>query len=336
MTDRETARTGFVAGSGWGDAARTAVAGDASARQYFRLTRNSGETAILMDAPPELGESTKPFIRIDEHLLGVGLSAPRIYHADTDQGFLLLEDFGTQQYAKLMADDPALQLPLYREAADVLLHLAQVPAPDLAVCDADWLVDMLEPLFTWYAPENADLHAVFAKAFVPFAEKVASGRKILMLRDYHAENLFLLPDRAGIRRVGLIDFQDAMLAHPAYDLVSILQDARRDVSAELEAAILQHYLRHSDTGPDRFRRHYAILGLQRNLRILGIFARLCLRDGKAHYLQFMPRVWDYVQRNLAQPGLEPLAKVLRDDLPAPTKDFLMDLRRRCPTPPSQP
>lgn len=337
MTDRSEARLDFIRAAGWADAACAVVAGDASARRYFRLTRTAGQSAILMDAPPSQGEDVRPFLKIASHLEGIGLSAPRIFYADSDGGFLLLEDFGTGRYAELMAADPDLQLPLYRHAADVLLHIAQGPAPDLSVCDADWLVDMLEPVFTWYAPSaDAGFAEAISRAFRPFAEEVAEKKPILMLRDYHAENLFYLPERKGIRRVGLIDFQDAMLAHPAYDLVSILQDARRDVTPETETAILQHYLDRSDADPQAFTRAYAVLGLQRNLRILGIFARLCLRDGKAHYTLFMPRVWGYVQRNHTHPDLRSLNDILRGALPAPTQDFLDDLRQRCPTTASQP
>jgi aminoglycoside/choline kinase family phosphotransferase len=133
--------------------------------------------------------------------------------------------------------------------------------------------------------------------------------------------------------VGLLDFQDALQGHPAYDLVSILQDARRDVTPQIEAAMIAHYIRHSGPDDAAFRSAYALLGLQRNLRILGIFARLCLRDGKAHYVDFVPRVWGYVQRNLDDPALAPLADVLRPALPAPTPDFLKDLKARCATPP---
>ena len=328
MKSRETEVETFLRQIGWAQAGRRPVAGDASNRRYDRLTDAQGRSAILMDAPPDHGEDVRTFVRIAEHLRNAGLSAPEIYHKDAANGFLLIEDFGDDLFADLMAKDPARQIPLYKDAAEVLLHLRDVPKPDLVVADATWLVEMLAPLFDWYAPTADD---ALTEQFRPFANDVAEGETVLMLRDFHAENLLLLPNRSGIQRVGLLDFQDAMLAHPAYDLVSILQDARRDVSAVIEAEIIDHYLKKTRQDPEAFRRHYAILGLQRNLRILGIFARLCLRDGKSHYVDMIPRVWGYVRRNLAHPALAQLAATVTTSLPEPNTDFLEQLKRRCPS-----
>ena len=337
MTDRKDRIAAFLAPGGWAAASRVPVAGDASNRSYARLTRADGVTAILMDAPPQSGEDVRPFIAMADHLRDAGLSAPEIYRADTEAGLLLIEDFGEAQFARLIAEDPARQQPLYRDACDLLLALREMPKPPLQTCDGDWLADMIAPVFEWYAPEtDPALVARFDAAFRPLAQEVAAAGTIVMLRDYHVENLMLLEERQGIARVGLLDFQDAMLAHPAYDLVSILQDARREVPLEMETAMLSYYLGRSGENPERFRMAYAMLGLQRNLRILGVFARLCLRDGRPRYIDMIPRLHGYVLRNLTHPQLSPLAPLLAIALPDPTADFLQTLKSRCQIRPSQP
>lgn len=336
VMDRNQKITQFLTQIGWADAQRTRVAGDASNRTYDRLVRNGTEPAILMDAPSDTSGHLRPFIMLADHLRAHGLSTPQIYHKDEAAGLLLIEDFGDALFADLMAADAAQEGPLYRASADVLLHLRDVPPPDLSACDAQWLVKMLAPLFEWYIPEpNKAQLDKFTHVFLPLAEQVAATDKIIMLRDYHVLNLLLLTDREGVQRVGILDFQDAMLAHPAYDLVSILQDARRDVSPQMEQEIITYYLSQAQQDETGFLRDYALLGLQRNLRILGIFARLCLRDGKASYVDFMPRVWGYVLRNLTHPALAPLSEPLLAILAEPTPSLLEDFKRRCP-PPSQP
>ena len=330
MTDRATLIERFLAEAGWQGAERSRVAGDASQRSYDRLTDDTGATAILMDAPPERGEDVRPFIAMARHLSAAGLSAPLIHAQDPDNGLLLIEDFGDAVFARLIRQDPAQEAPLYRAACDLLLALRAVPQPDLTICDADWLTDMIAPLFDWYALETApDSAQPFLSAFRPLAEEVADAGRVLSLRDYHVENLMLLPERQGLARVGLLDFQDAFLAHPAYDLVSILQDARRDVPQGIESAMLAHYIAEAREPDAPFRRAYALLGLQRNLRIMGVFARLCRRDGKAHYLPMIPRVWGYVQRNLRHPALRPLSPLLAEIVPAPTPAYLDRIRTEC-------
>ncbi|APE45074.1 aminoglycoside phosphotransferase [Sulfitobacter alexandrii] len=318
----------FLAENGWADAARTRIAGDASNRSYDRLLRADGTTAILMDAPPDTGEDVRPFVRIAMHLRQNGLSAPEILAVEERSGFLLLEDLGDDLFARLMQADPARETSLYRAAVDVLISLHGCEPMPLAACDAQWLSDMTEPLFEWYLPKDTSgLRTAFKAVFDPLAQAVAAAPHVTILRDYHAQNLLWLPERTGVARVGLLDFQDALAGHRAYDLVSILQDARRDVSTELETDMLAYYLDRVPVDPTTFRRDYAVLGVQRNLRILGIFARLAKRDGKASYVDLVPRVWNYVQRNLAHPELKPLAEVLAD-VPAPTRAFLEQLKAR--------
>ena len=321
----------FLATTGWQNTDRQRIAGDASNRKYDRLTKADGSTAILMDAPPETGEDVRPFVRIADFLRRSGLSAPNIFEQDEGAGFLLIEDFGDALFADLIAADPGQELTLYRMAADVLIHLRDINPPNLPVCDAAWLTDMIAPLFDWYAPGVSPKDRLaFVTEFRRFAQTAASGDRVLILRDYHAQNLLLLPNRTSVRRVGLLDFQDAMIGHPAYDLVSILQDARRDVRPETEEEVMRYALNQPNTDTDSFRTIYAILGLQRNLRILGIFARLCLRDGKPHYVDLIPRVWGYVLRNLAHPELHALSETLLSTLPAPTPSYLENLKRQCP------
>ncbi|MFG6594377.1 aminoglycoside phosphotransferase family protein [Sulfitobacter sp. 1A13368] len=335
MTERAALIKGFLQTAGWAEASRKLLAGDASNRRYDRLRKANGARAILMDAPPERGEDVRPFRHVAAHLADCGLSAPEIYHADNDNGLLLIEDLGDDLFARLMAADPARELPLYRAAADVLVKLHAAPLPELPICDADWLTDMAAPAFDYYAPAGGrEANAAFAEAFHPLAAALDDSPKVVILRDYHAENLLWLPEREGAARVGLLDFQDALLGHPAYDLVSILQDARRDVPRAVEAQIIDDYLAQTGQAAPPFRRAYALLGAQRNLRILGIFARLCLRDGKPHYVDLIPRVWQHLQHNLRHPALADAAEAIAGVLPPPTPEFLEQLKSQCATIPT--
>lgn len=334
MTPRAELAEAFVHRIGWADAHRSVVAGDASNRRYDRLIRPDGATTILMDAPPEKGEDVRPFMRISRYLSDQSLSAPRIYETDPDNGFLLIEDLGDDLFAKLMAKDPARQEPLYQAATEMLIHLHAAPAFALPICDADWLTDMTAPVFEWYVPNaETDAQQRFRDIFHPLAQQLDGDPKVTILRDFHAENLLWLPSREGVAKVGVLDFQDALVGHPAYDLVSILQDARRDVDPKIETQMIGHYVAQTGIDPQAFQSAYALLGAQRNLRILGIFARLCLQDGKAHYIDLIPRVWDYVMRNLADPALGPLATLITQTLPAPTPSFLEHLKSQCKTAP---
>ena len=334
MRERSALAERFLTNIGWLDAARVVVAGDASNRRYDRLTRTDGTTAIMMDAPPDKGEDVRPFVQIARHLLDQGLSAPEIFEADRENGFLLIEDLGDDLFARLMAKSPARQMPLYRAATDMLIHLHSAPALSLPPCDANWLTNMVEPVFEWYAPDSdADTRRAFRDLIYPIAQVLDQTPKVTILRDFHAENLIWLPARDGVARVGVLDFQDALSGHPAYDLVSVLQDARRDVDIETEAAMVDYYITQTAADPWDFRSAYAVLGAQRNLRILGIFARLCLQDGKPHYVDLIPRVWTYVMRNLADPTLKDLADLIKDALPEPTPDHLERLKSQCKTAP---
>lgn len=314
MPDRASLSHDFLQRAGWGDAARSKLAGDASFRKYERLNRN-GEPAVLMDAPPPQ-EDVRPFTRIGRHLAGLGYSAPRILAEDVEHGFLLLEDLGDDLFARLLQSGGD-ERGLYEATIDFLLDLHRHPAPaDLAPYDESRLIDEAQLFTDWYLPALTgrdtpdNIRQAFRFLFGILAPEVgmdaAPERRILVLRDFHAENLIWLPQRQGPARLGLLDFQDAVAGHPAYDLVSLLEDARRDVDPDLAEAMLQRYIAGSGANDADFRRAYAILGAQRNIRIIGIFTRLWKRDGKPQYQAFMPRMWGLLERDLAHPALADL------------------------------
>lgn len=335
----------------WHVAKATYLQGDASARAYARLS-DSVRTAILMDQPRQpdgppirdgqpysriahLAEDVRPFVAVARALRDAGLSAPEIYAADLDRGFLVLEDFGDRVFGAEIASTS--QAELWRAATDTLLALAAVPVPDairlsdgtahrVPPQDASVLGIEVELLPDWYwravhgRPIPADVRAEFTDVWTPIFTRLAAGSTGWVLRDYHSPNLVWLPERGGSRRVGLLDFQDALRGSLAYDLVSLLQDARLDVPSALEDELLAYYLDKRADGPGfdpaDFRFAYAALGVQRNTKILGIFARLAMRDGKRTYLRHIPRLWRYLARGLAHPDLAPLARWFDRHVPA--------------------
>ncbi|GAA0297416.1 aminoglycoside phosphotransferase family protein [Rhodovulum strictum] len=334
MPERAEVIAAFLSGAGWGDATRRPLAGDASNRRYERLT-DGLRSAVLMDAPAERGEDVRPFLAIARHLSGLGLSAPAILAEDPGTGLLLLEDLGDDLFARVAARDPAQEETLYAAAVDLLADLHRAPPPSgLGAYDAPIMARLARLPFDWYLPGiDAPAPDGAAAAFRAGIETVLAEHappSVLILRDYHAENLIWLPDRQGAARVGLLDFQDALCGHPAYDLVSLLEDARRDVDEGLQARMRTRYVAATGTAPDSFDRAYALLGAQRNLRILGVFARLCLRDGKPGYLPLLPRVWGHLMRDLSHPDLAPLRAQVLDLIPPPEPDHLDRIARKCP------
>jgi aminoglycoside/choline kinase family phosphotransferase len=321
----------FLAAHGWGSAARHALAGDASNRRYLRLKQPDGTRAVLMDAPPERGEDVRPFTAIARHLSALGLSAPAILAEDTQTGLLLLEDLGDALYARVLERDPAQEPLLYRTATDLLVELHRhAPPADLAPYAPPLMADLAALALDWYrhgatGENDIALRARFCAEIETHLSALPETDSVLIQRDYHAENLLWLPDRAGVARVGLLDFQDAMRGHPAYDLVSLLQDARRDVTPATTRAMLDHYIAATGADADAFTTAFHWLGAQRNLRILGVFARLSLRDGKPHYVALIPRVWAHLQTDLRHPALAPLAALVAEALPPPTPAHLARL-----------
>lgn len=334
MTDRAHQLTDFIRRSGWDNADRILVAGDASNRRYERLTQPNGETLILMDAPSDKGEDVRPFIAIAEHLRGIGLSAPAIIHRDEANGFLLIEDLGDNLFKLVIARDPSLELLLYEASIDVLTSLHAAPMPLLESYDTATMTTFAARAFEWYlfgltGAQNTPEQAAFERIMTGLLAPLEKAENVLIQRDYHAENLLWLPEREGPAKVGLLDFQDAMSGHPAYDLVSILQDARRDVPPAIEAKMIARYLAQNPQDETKFLAAYATLGLQRNMRIVGAFARLCIDMGKPAYIDLIPRVWEFVERNLEHPALAPIAPHILNTIPAPTPENLALLKSKC-------
>ncbi|MDB5740779.1 MAG: hypothetical protein JWP16_1819 [Alphaproteobacteria bacterium] len=348
MSDRAAAMRDFLDRSGWGEAEVTPLPGDASTRRYARLAL-AGRKAMLMDqpqgaetptAPPGAGEDarralgynavarlagadTARFASAADWLRGHGLAAPDIHAADHAQGFVILEDLGDALFADVLADGGD-EKALYEAAVEVLatIHAQDAPgslSPDKPLFDYDStaLVAETDLLTEWFLPlalgrpaTDAEVaeHRVLWRAALA---TIGAARRVFVHRDYHAQNLLWLPDRDGVARVGLIDFQDAVAGSAAYDLISLTEDARRDVSPEIAEAATVHYLaamRAQGTPVDEaaFRREMAVMAAQRNAKIVGIFARLYRRDGKARYLGLLPRVWGYLERDLAHPALSEL------------------------------
>jgi N-acetylmuramate 1-kinase len=324
MSERAELIQGFLKRAGWGDVPRRPLAGDASFRRYDRLEA-PGRRAVLMDAPPPQ-EDVRPFLKISRLLRRLELSAPEILAEDSEAGLLLLEDFGDRTYTRLLAAGID-ETTLYRLAVDVLIALHGRFEPALGVglppYDETRLLNEAALLVDWYlpavsgAPTPPDLREEYLamwRALLPLASAVPAT---LVLRDYHVDNLMLLEGRAGLAACGLLDFQDAVIGSPAYDLVSLLEDARRDVSPDLASGLTEHYLS-AFAAVDRsaFSAAAAVLAAQRNCKILGIFTRLCVRDGKPQYLVHTQRLWRLVDHDVSHPALAPVRRWLDRHIPA--------------------
>ena len=289
--------------AGW---TRTQLAGDASTRRYERLhAPDLSRTAILMDAPPDLCGPQDAFLRIAARLQQAGLSAPEVLAADTTLGLILLEDLGNTDFAQHLRSAPEDEQMLYEHAVDVLIHLNKVPAPDgLTRLTAEIGAQMLDPLFDWFAPDTPhDRQQSIRAEMTRLLEPITTGSAVIALRDYHAENLIWRPEQTGLARVGLLDFQDAFVAPPVYDLASLLRDARRDVSRTTTDAMIQRFASATHQAPGTLTADLAVIAVQRNLRILGIFARLTKRDSKPGYAALIPRVQAHVLSDLSHPVL---------------------------------
>jgi len=311
----------FVDTTMWRGIPAVPLAGDASFRRYYRLAGNGG-SAVLMDAPPPQ-EDIGPFVAVAGLLRELGLSAPEVLAQDRAEGFLLLEDFGDDTYTRLLArgaDEPAL----YRLAVDTLVALQRAAGsrgtPELAPYDIERLLGEAALLVDWYRPLAGELHEEYLALWRALLPDAVVAPPTLVLRDYHIDNLMLLPNRSGVRSCGLLDFQDAVTGQPSYDLVSLLEDARRDIPGPLRQAMTERYLA-AFPGLDRqaFLRSAAILSAQRNCKILGIFTRLWKRDGKRQYLAHIPRVWQLLEGDLRHPALTPIGCWLDRHLPPETR-----------------
>jgi len=303
----------FLAGAGWPGAVRRPLAGDASFRRYERI-EEAGRGAVLMDAPPAR-EDVRPFLAIARHLRAMGYSAPEVLAADEDTGLVLLEDLGDATFSRRLAEDGD-ERALYCLAVDLLVDLHRRPKAadiDLPPYDDARLLEEAALLTDWYLPaiRGAPIPAPARASYLAaWREVLPAARRVpatLVLRDYHVDNLMVLADRPGVAACGLLDFQDGVIGPVAYDLVSLLEDARRDIDPDLVAEMTARYLA-AFPGLDRgaFAASWAVLGAQRGAKIVGIFTRLWRRDEKPAYLAHIPRVWRLLEGDLAHPALAPV------------------------------
>ena len=342
----------FINMSGQADARRQRMAGDASTRSYARLI-GGGRSLILMNSPQRpdgpaiydgksysaavhLAEDVKPFVAIANGLRARGYSAPAIHNADLEWGFLITEDFGTETFIE--GNPPAPIVSRYQAAVDMLaelhgeslpetLPIAQDLGYDIPHFDVEAMMVEVGLMLEWYLPDRKvtlppRAHAEFILIWRELLTRADAAPKTWMLRDFHSPNLIWLDDREDVARVGVIDFQDAVIGPDAYDLVSLLQDARIDVEESVEIAMLARYVarrRSVDPSfdPSAFAETYAVMSAQRNTRLLGTFARLNRRDGKPHYLRHQPRIWTYLNRALAHPALAALREWTLAHVPPP-------------------
>lgn len=307
----------FLATAGWGEAAIDPLPGDASFRRYFRLMRADGAKGMLMHAPPP-HEDPLPFVNVAQWLEQGGLRAPHIIAQDVDAGWVLLEDFGDWRVREWLDAHPTDEARLYEGAVDTLVALHRLPPGPFAPYDMAEYQREAGLFVEWFCPakglevETRDWRAAWDVVLAPVLSRQQPG--VVVLKDYHAENIMLPQGGAQRGTQGLIDFQDALVGHPAYDLVSLLQDARRDVSPMMERAMLDRYIDAVRPGPE-FEADYAVLGAQRNAKIVGVFTRLAKRDGKPRYLELIPRVWALLERDLRNPALKSVATWFDENIP---------------------
>ena len=316
----------FLKDAGWAAAEQAPLSGDASFRRYIRLFLN-GKKAMVMDAPPA-HEDVRPYVLIDKHLRLLDFSAPEILFEDLANGFLLLEDFGDATFTNLLASGTD-ETALYTLATDVLITLHAINTPTttpnwLPPYNDTRLQDEAALLLDWFMPAqglavSTKARADFERIWLDLFAHAHSGPRTLVLRDYHVDNLMRLEARESVKASGLLDFQDALAGHPAYDLMSLLQDARRDIPASLQAAMLERYrdaMNLAGATWDNFERAYTILAAQRHAKVIGIFTRLDRRDAKPVYLKHIDRLWRLLEQALEHPALCDMRAWMESHIPA--------------------
>lgn len=320
--DRGPEMDQFLSRSGWHGAERRVLAADASFRRYERVALG-GKIAVLMDAPPPW-EDVRPFLAVTEHLRGSGASVPQVLAADELQGFLLLEDLGDASYTRLLKENPTREPQLYRAATEALVVMVRESAalrPTLPAYDMDVYLREVSLFAEWFLVQvhglekAQELREGWRVLWREIIHAAGLKQSCLVHRDYHADNLFWLADREGHRAVGMLDYQDALWGDAAYDLASLLEDARRDVGAGTVSECKRQFAEALGEGAD-FDTRYAVLAAQRNAKIIGIFARLCVRDGKAQYLNYLPRVWEHFLHDLRHPALASVQDFVEAQVPA--------------------
>ncbi len=324
MSERKPLLTDFINSNDLGGYLQQELPRDASKRRYIRMI-GSDEELILMDAPPA-HENVADFIKIAKHLRNLGLSAPEIYAEDVENGILLLEDFGDNSFNKILAYGSSEQ-QLYQDAIDVLIDLHNNKDAiniDLENYNLDKYQTEASLLTQWYLPEingakwTKTGNQEYQSAWEDIYNNLPEQPKTLVLRDYHVDNLMVLKQRGRPENCGLLDFQDALIGSPAYDVVSLLEDARRDIDDKLRQKMLKRYftgMGYNDDQKKIFNQWYVMLAAQRHAKVAGIFIRLFRRDRKKHYLKHIPRVIDMLSNHLENPLLKPLDDWFNQYLP---------------------
>ncbi len=314
MIRRQGEVENFLSDNDFAGAQLQPLAGDASARRYVRATLGD-RRAMIMDTPAE-GENFPVFVQVAEYLHKNGYSAPAILARDMQAGFLLLEDFGDESFTRILSSQKSeSEDMLYAAAIDLLAQWHDEASTDslsLPFYDEELYLREVSLFPDWFLPQvlgkekALSLRSEYMDIWREILCSFPLGRSIFVHRDFHADNLMWLPERSGTKRVGLLDFQDAVIGDSAYDIVSLLEDARRDVPAQIVESMIARYLARTGVDADNFHNSYNILGAQRNSKIIGIFVRLAVRDGKENYLKFLPRVWGHLQRDIKHPLLKKL------------------------------
>ena len=332
MSDRQDAIETFLESSGWSGGARTCLAGDASPRRYDRVFRpHSRTTAILMDAPPRECGSQRNFLRFAGYLRSLGLSAPEVLNVDLEAGLLLLEDLGDNLLSNAACIGAAQESRTYEIAVDVLAYLCrQEPPPNVPHYSSAVQADLAALALDWYCVGSGSMSASSSvrQELESLVRDALSGLTLdrFIHRDYHAENLLWLTQRKGLARIGILDFQDGALGSMAYDLASLIEDARRDVDVRLRSHLIDRFASSTGLCAEHLDHQLALCGLQRNLRIIGVFSRLCMAFRKRHYVDLIPRVWKNLQSNLDTLDAPELVQFVRQHVPPPEPHVLARLK----------
>lgn len=324
MNNREDIINEFLEDHGWTNEQVTFLAGDASNRKYFRV-KNNTDRAILMDAPPNK-EDVRPFIFFTNYLLELGYSVPNIFSENAKEGLLLLEDFGDNTFTQVLLKG-AKEAEIYECAIDLLIDLHKRPVIEnskdkIGTYSHQELYREISLFVEWYMPLCFENKTVikntdeFYSIWVGLLKNVSQINETLVLRDFHADNLVWLPERDGIKRCGLLDYQDAVIGSRTYDLLSLLEDARRDIMPEQKTHLMKRYLRaFPELDKEKFESTYHILAAQRHCKVLGIFSRLHVRDNKDNYLVHLSRCWRMLKQSCLNPSLLELKNWLRANTP---------------------
>ncbi|WP_025897441.1 aminoglycoside phosphotransferase family protein [Sneathiella glossodoripedis] len=297
----------LLKGTPWSGAAPVSMAGDASSRSYYRLAGGEKPAVLMIDPDPDTVEK---FLKIAKLLKKREFSAPEIYHVDVESGVVILEDLGDGLLASLIDKDPNCEKDLYQLAVDFLIRQKGLEKPiGLPFFSQSYVLDQNAAFLDFYVPEilGAPLadnaRYFFHQIWVELLKQIDVEQEVFLHRDFHAQNLLYLPDRSGLHRLGLLDFQDAMTGPAAYDLASLLQDVRRQVDPDIAQKMIEYYISETNVDEKAFKRDFAILGAHRCLRILGVFTRLSKLEGKNQYIALLPRVIGHLNDNLAHPDL---------------------------------